>query len=116
MFQYFPTNYVWNLSVNIAMNCGAQIGEIDRVLGDQSNTPKAVAVDAGGFLGMGTHEVVFPLDKLTKGKEAKRLQTALSKDDIKALEKWDSASADVKSKSPTASGSGGQSSTTIPKR
>lgn len=31
MFQYFPTNYVWNLSVNIAMNCGAQIGEIDRV-------------------------------------------------------------------------------------
>ena len=31
MFQYFPTNYVWNLSVNIAMNCGAQIGEIDRI-------------------------------------------------------------------------------------
>jgi alpha-beta hydrolase superfamily lysophospholipase len=31
MFQYFPTNYVWSLSVNIAMNCGAQIGEIDKI-------------------------------------------------------------------------------------
>ncbi len=31
MFQYFPTNYVWNLSVNIAMNCGGQIGEVDAI-------------------------------------------------------------------------------------
>lgn len=31
MFQYFPTNYVWNLSVNIAMNTGGQIGEIDQI-------------------------------------------------------------------------------------
>lgn len=31
MFQYFPTNYVWNLSVNIAMTCGAKIGEIDQI-------------------------------------------------------------------------------------
>lgn len=31
MFQYFPTNYVWNLSVNIAMNCGGQIGEVDEI-------------------------------------------------------------------------------------
>ena len=95
---------------------GKKIGEIDRVLGDQSNSPKAVAVDAGGFLGMGKHEVIFPLDKLTKGKEAKRLQTAMTKDDVKALEKWDSASADVKAKSPTASGAGGQPATSVPKR
>jgi hypothetical protein len=95
---------------------GKKIGEIDRVLGDSSNAPKAVAVDAGGFLGMGTHEVVFPLDKLSKGDKNKQLKTALSKDDVKALEKWDSASADVKKSSNTASGAGGQSSTTIPKR
>jgi pimeloyl-ACP methyl ester carboxylesterase len=29
MFQYFPNNYVWNLSVDIAIESGAQIGEIE---------------------------------------------------------------------------------------
>ncbi len=29
MFEYFPGNYVWNLSIAIAMESGAQIGEID---------------------------------------------------------------------------------------
>ncbi|MBL5972248.1 MAG: alpha/beta hydrolase [Candidatus Leucobacter sulfamidivorax] len=31
MFQYFPGNYVWNASVNIAMTCGAKIGEVDQI-------------------------------------------------------------------------------------
>jgi dienelactone hydrolase len=31
MFQYFPNNYVWNLSVDIALESGAQIGEIDEM-------------------------------------------------------------------------------------
>lgn len=31
MFAYFPTNYVWNLSVNIALTCQAQMGEIDQI-------------------------------------------------------------------------------------
>jgi pimeloyl-ACP methyl ester carboxylesterase len=29
LFQYFPKNYVWNLSVAIALESGAQIGEIE---------------------------------------------------------------------------------------
>ncbi len=29
MFEYFSNNYVWNLSVDIALESGAQIGEID---------------------------------------------------------------------------------------
>jgi dienelactone hydrolase len=29
MFRYFPTNYVWNLSVNLAIEMGARIGEIE---------------------------------------------------------------------------------------
>lgn len=29
MFEYFPGNYVWNLSVNIALGMGAAMGEID---------------------------------------------------------------------------------------
>ena len=31
MFEYFPNNYVWNLSVNIALESGAKIGEIDEM-------------------------------------------------------------------------------------
>jgi hypothetical protein len=103
---------------------GEKIGEIDRVLGDSSNTPKAVAVDAGGFLGTdkdrGEHEVVFPLDKLSKGDKAKQLKTALSKDDIKNLEKWNSGGSapgrDTQKGSSTASGAGGQPATSIPTR
>jgi alpha-beta hydrolase superfamily lysophospholipase len=29
MFEYFPSNYVWNLSTNIALSSGGNIGEID---------------------------------------------------------------------------------------
>jgi dienelactone hydrolase len=31
MFRYFPTNYVWDLSVNLAMEMGARIGEIEEM-------------------------------------------------------------------------------------
>ena len=31
MFGYFPNNYVWNLSVDIAIESGAQIGEIEEM-------------------------------------------------------------------------------------
>lgn len=31
MFSYFSNNYVWNLSVNIAIGMGAQMGEIDQM-------------------------------------------------------------------------------------
>jgi hypothetical protein len=95
---------------------GKKIGDIDRVLADNSNKAKAVAVDAGGFLGMGSHEVVFPLDKLSKGKDAKQLTTAMTKDQIKGLEKWEDASNDAKRTPSTASGAGGQPATSVPKR
>jgi len=29
MFRYFPTNYVWDLSVNLSLEMGARIGEIE---------------------------------------------------------------------------------------
>ena len=29
MFRYFPTNYVWDLSINLALEMGARIGEIE---------------------------------------------------------------------------------------
>ena len=31
MFKYFPTNYVWNLSINLAIEMGARIGEIEEM-------------------------------------------------------------------------------------
>ena len=31
MFSYFPTNYVWNLSLNLALEMGAKIGEIEAI-------------------------------------------------------------------------------------
>lgn len=31
MFSYFPNNYVWNLAVDIAIESGAQIGEIEEM-------------------------------------------------------------------------------------
>jgi len=31
MFEYFPKNYVWNLALNLAMEMGARIGELDEM-------------------------------------------------------------------------------------
>ena len=31
MFRYFPSNYVWNLSVDLAIEMGARIGEIEEM-------------------------------------------------------------------------------------
>ena len=31
MFKYFPTNYPWNLSVDLAIEMGARIGEIEEM-------------------------------------------------------------------------------------
>jgi hypothetical protein len=67
---------------------GKKIGEVNKVLGDSSNQAKAVTIDVGGFLGMGAREVIFPLDKLQKGTEAKRLQTSMTKQEIEKLDEW----------------------------
>ncbi|CAL77470.1 conserved hypothetical protein; putative alpha/beta hydrolase superfamily [Bradyrhizobium sp. ORS 278] len=44
MFKYFPTNYVWNLSVDLAIEMGARIGEIEEMcapLQDAARQPDA---------------------------------------------------------------------------
>jgi len=71
---------------------GKKIGEVKNVLADSSNAIKAVSADVGGFLGMGAREVVFPIDKLQKGTEKDRLQTAMTKDEIQNLEAWNNVS------------------------
>lgn len=49
MFRYFPTNYVWDLSVNLAIEMGARIGEIHEMcapLQEASRHPDAAGTQA----------------------------------------------------------------------
>jgi dienelactone hydrolase len=46
MFRYFPTNYVWNLSVDLAIEMGARIGEIEQMCAPLQEAAKAP--DAAG--------------------------------------------------------------------
>jgi len=46
VFRYFPTNYVWNLSVDLAIEMGARIGEIEEMCAPLQEAAKAP--DAGG--------------------------------------------------------------------
>jgi len=46
MFRYFPTNYVWNLSVDLAIEMGARIGDIEEMCAPLQEAAKAP--DAAG--------------------------------------------------------------------
>lgn len=49
MFKYFPTNYVWNLSVDLAIEMGARIGEIEEMcapLQEAARQPDAAGTQA----------------------------------------------------------------------
>jgi dienelactone hydrolase len=46
LFRYFPTNYVWNLSVDLSIEMGARIGEIEEMCAPLQDAAKAS--DAAG--------------------------------------------------------------------
>ncbi|MEN0108049.1 MAG: alpha/beta hydrolase, partial [Pseudomonas sp.] len=49
MFRYFPTNYVWNLSVDLAIEMGARMGEIEEMcapLQEAAKQPDAAGTKA----------------------------------------------------------------------
>jgi dienelactone hydrolase len=46
LFKYFPTNYVWNLSVDLSIEMGARIGEIEEMCAPLQEAAKAP--DAAG--------------------------------------------------------------------
>lgn len=49
MFRYFPTNYVWNLSVDLAIEMGARLGEIEEMcapLQEAAKQPDAAGTQA----------------------------------------------------------------------
>ena len=41
MFRFFPTNYVWDLSVNLSIEMGARMGEIQEMCGPLTEAAKA---------------------------------------------------------------------------
>jgi len=49
MFRYFPTNYVWDLSINLAIEMGARMGEIEEMcapLREAASQPDAAGSQA----------------------------------------------------------------------
>ena len=63
LFEYFPNNYVWNLSLSIALASGAEIGEIVDMCKPLKDAAAAgTDVGTAAFLG----EWVKMADKLTQ--------------------------------------------------
>lgn len=74
MFSYFPTNYVWNLSINLALEMGAKIGEIEAICsplieiskqGDDAGTSAFLS----SFAAMGDKLVSLAEEDLAAGHE-----------------------------------------------
>jgi sporulation protein YlmC with PRC-barrel domain len=73
--------------MNVVTPDGDKIGEVEEVLMNTSGKVVAVAVEVGGFLGIGDDDVIIQLDQLRL--EDNRLVTTLTKEQIEALPKWD---------------------------
>jgi hypothetical protein len=65
---------------------GEKIGEISDALVDASGRLAAVAVEAGGFLGMGDRDVIVTIEQLRF--EGNHFVTTMTKDQMKALPEW----------------------------
>ena len=66
---------------------GNRIGEVEQILVDDSGTPVAAVVEAGGFLDIGDEDIVVPLEELTF--EDGDFTTSMTEDELKNLPKWD---------------------------
>jgi hypothetical protein len=83
----------WNLrvedveDVDVDGSDGKKIGEVEDVLEDANGKTRAVVLEYGGFLGLGTKQVIVPLDKLRLG-QGRRLTTDLSDDQLGTLPAW----------------------------
>jgi hypothetical protein len=66
---------------------GERVGEVEEILIDASGQVIAVALEVGGFLGIGSDDVVIRLDQLRL--EDNQLVTNMTKEQIETLPKWD---------------------------
>lgn len=66
---------------------GEEIGEVEEVLGTAQDAATAIALEVGGFLGVGEREVIVPIDQVTLQED--RLVVDMTEEEIEALEDWD---------------------------
>jgi sporulation protein YlmC with PRC-barrel domain len=81
------TGYLELDDMDVVTPNGDKIGEVEEVLMDTSGQVVAVAVEVGGFLGIGDNDVIIRLDQLRL--QDSQLVTTLTKEQIEALPKWD---------------------------
>ncbi len=72
------------MGANVYNEKNEKIGAIDDVILTSDGKVSAFVVGAGGFLGMGEHNVAIPFDKITKGAD-KLILEGYTKDQLKAL-------------------------------
>lgn len=65
---------------------GAEIGEVDEVVGPDAGTPAALVIDFDGKGGYADRDVVVPIDQFTR--ENNRLTLNASPDAVSAMETW----------------------------
>ena len=80
LFEYFPNNYVWNLSLAIAMASGAEIGELMDMCKPLAEAARG-GTDAGtgAFLREWVHSADNLIDLAQEDQERKRLLSAGTK-------------------------------------
>ncbi|ESR23316.1 PRC-barrel domain-containing protein [Lutibaculum baratangense] len=66
---------------------GEEIGEVDEVLMEAGEI-NALAVDVGGFLGIGEKTVIVPLDRFSVAAEGDDLMLDMTKEELEALPEW----------------------------
>src|SRR3954451_8025708 len=66
--------------LNVYNNNNEKIGDIDELLVDSTGKVEAVVIGAGGFLGMGEHNVAVPFSQIKFTNESRR---EAKKDDAK---------------------------------
>ena len=68
---------------------GERIGEVEEVLIDADDRIVAVAVEAGGFLGVGDHEAILGVDQLALASGRDQLVISMTAEELRSLPEWD---------------------------
>lgn len=79
LFQYFPNNYVWNLAVNMALESGAQIGEIEDMCSALRDDAASVDGGTAAFLAQWVKMADKLLELAAEDEERGRLLSAARK-------------------------------------
>ena len=73
--------------IDVVTAGGENLGEIEAVLVDQAGRPVAVAVEVGGFLGIGDSDRVISIDRLSWADGNYTID--ITEDEVEQLPEWD---------------------------